>query len=95
MFKELLLRHKILTITILVAVLVLGTVGFLQMRMLNKAHSSFDNYYAFRGCTKLIERKPTYGVCKTSSGQIITIVLYHGKWYLKGDLPTGLLGHLL
>lgn len=65
-----------------------------ELRILHRAHSTFDNYYAFRGCTQLITKTPTYGVCKTASGQVITIVLYQGKWFLKDDLPTGFWGHL-
>lgn len=52
------------------------------------AHKTFENYYAFRGCTQLLERNATYGICKTSSGDTIKIVLYRGQWYLDGDLPT-------
>lgn len=63
-----------------------------EFRILNKAHRTFDNYYSFRGCTQLISKTPTYGVCKTNSGQTIKIVLHKGKWYLNGDLPTGFLG---
>ena len=50
------------------------------------AHSSFDEYYKFRGCTELLERTDTYGRCMTSRG-VIKIVLFEGKWYLDGDLP--------
>jgi hypothetical protein len=76
-------------------VVILIALGVYQIRLLHKAHGTFYNYYAFRGCVQLIKREPTYSICKTRSGHIIEIVLYHGKWYLKGDLPTGLLGHLL
>jgi hypothetical protein len=89
-----LLRHKVVVSIILVVAIILVAIATVQVRKLNKAHSTFDNYYAFRGCTELIKRTPTYGVCKTGSGKIITIVLYHGKWYLRGDLPIGILGHL-
>jgi hypothetical protein len=58
-----------------------------QFFMLQKAHSTFDNYYAFRGCTKLLARTDTYGICQLASGKIIKIVLFNGKWYLDGDLP--------
>jgi hypothetical protein len=89
------LRYKGILTVILLVIVFLGTVAFLQVRTLQRAHSSFNNYYAFRGCTQLIKRTSTYGVCKTNSGNVITIVLYRGKWYLKGDLPTGIFGHLL
>ena len=88
------LNHKV-ALPILGVVIALIIFGVFQVRMLNKAHSTFDNYYAFRGCTQLITKTPTYGICKTGSGQTIKIVLYHGKWYLDGDLPNSLLGHLL
>jgi hypothetical protein len=55
---------------------------------LRRAHSSFENYYAFRGCTQLLQKTSTYGVCKTDSGETIKLVLYKGKWYLDGDLPV-------
>ena len=58
-----------------------------QLQVLKTAHSTFDNYYAFRGCTKLLERTSTYGICATSSGATIKIVLYQGRWFLDGDLP--------
>ena len=58
-----------------------------QFFILQKAHSTFDNYYAFRGCVKLIERTDTYGICQLSSGKTIKIVLFNDKWYLDGDLP--------
>ena len=93
--QDKILRHKGTLAVVLIVIVFLGTAAILQIRTLQRAHSSFENYYAFRGCTQLIKRTPTYGVCKTSSGKTITIVLYHGKWYLQGDLPAGILGHLL
>ena len=56
-----------------------------QFFILQKAHSTFDNYYAFRGCVKLIEKTDTYGICQLASGKNIKIVLFNGKWYLDGD----------
>ena len=61
---------------------------------LRKAHSTFENYYAFRGCTKLIQKTQDYGICKIESGQIIKIVKFQGKWYLDGDLPWGCIGKI-
>lgn len=58
-----------------------------QLRLLNTAHSTFKNYYAFRGCTKLLDRTDTYGTCVTKSGQTIKIVKYEDRWFLDGDLP--------
>lgn len=67
--------------------------GIFEILGLQKAHSMFDNYYAFRGCTELIEKTDTYGTCKIQSGQIIKMVTYQGRWFLDGDLPPG--AHLL
>jgi hypothetical protein len=51
------------------------------------AHSTFNDYYRFRGCVQLINRTDSYGYCTISSGETIKIVKYEGKWYLDGDLP--------
>jgi len=61
--------------------------GAYQVVMLQKAHSTFEDYYTFRGCTALLEKTDNYGICKTGSGQTIKIVKYQEKWYLDGDLP--------
>lgn len=64
--------------------------GFLSYRYvlyLRKAHSTFENYYAFRGCMQLIKRTNDYGICKTDSSQTIKIVKFNNRWYLDGDLP--------
>jgi hypothetical protein len=55
---------------------------------LRKAHSTFDDYYAFRGCTELLEKTDSYGLCKLKSGETIKIVKFNDKWYLDGDLPV-------
>ena len=68
-------------------VLVLLVVGIDQVIVLRKAHSTFDNYYAFRGCTQLLEKTDTYGICKITSGATIKIVEIGNKWYLDGDGP--------
>lgn len=62
-----------------------------QVQMLSKAHSTFENYYAFRGCVQLQEKTADYGICKTDRGDVIKIVKFHDKWYLDGDLPCGFL----
>lgn len=59
-----------------------------QVIMLRKAHSTFESYYAFRGCVQLLEKTESYGVCKTDSGQTIKIVKYQNRWYLDGDLTA-------
>jgi len=75
---------------ILVSVLVILAIAFgiYWVQLLHKAHSTFENYYAFRGCARLLEKKNDYGICKTSSGETIKIVKYQNKWYLDGDLPV-------
>jgi hypothetical protein len=55
---------------------------------LRRAHSSFENYYAFRGCKELLQKTDSYGICRTDDGNTIKIVLYNGRWYLDGDLPV-------
>jgi len=58
---------------------------------LRKAHSTFENYYTFRGCAKLVSKTDDHGFCKLKSGETIKIVKFKGKWYLDGDLPCGFL----
>lgn len=58
-----------------------------QAYHLRIAHSTFENYYAFRGCQTLVDRTDTYGDCRLADGSTIKIVKYHDKWYLDGDLP--------
>jgi hypothetical protein len=84
------MKSKKTTIVAVIVILILVAVAVLaidQFFVLQKAHSTFDNYYAFRGCTQLISRTDTSGVCKTASGGTITIVEINGKWYLQGDGP--------
>jgi hypothetical protein len=74
---------------VILLVLIFGVSQWLYLR---KAHSTFENYYAFRGCVQLLEKTADYGICKTNSGQRIKIVEYQNKWYLDGDLPWACLG---
>lgn len=78
---------KILWAVVVLLLLVIGGLALDQFVVLQKAHSTFDNYYAFRGCTQLISSTTTSGVCKTASGQTITIVEIGGRWFLQGDGP--------
>ena len=83
-------------IKIIIATIALGGVLVVlliisQIRYLQKAHSTFENYYAFRGCVQLINRTQEYGTCKISTGKTIKIVKFQKKWYLDGDLPCGFL----
>jgi hypothetical protein len=59
---------------------------------LQHAHSTFENYYLFRGCVQLLEKTDNYGICRIVGGQVIKIVKFHDKWYLDGDLPWACLG---
>ncbi len=52
---------------------------------LHLAHSSFENYYNFRGCQELLEKKDTFAYCKLSSGNIIKLVKIDSRWFLDGD----------
>lgn len=66
-----------------------------QLCTVQAAHSSFENYYVFRGCQQLLTRAETTATCRLSSGQIIKIVEVGNKWYLDGDLPVCWVGHSL
>ena len=66
--------------------------GIREAVKVDKAHQTFENYYAFRGCTQLVKKTNTYGLCMLSTGQRIKIVEFRGKWYLDGDLPTCIAG---
>jgi hypothetical protein len=61
--------------------------GIYWVNYLRIAHSTFENYYKFRGCTELLEKTDTYGICKLPSGETIKLVKYQNKWFLDGDLP--------
>ena len=83
--KKFFTRRNIIFIA--VVLLILLVLGVNQILFLNKAHSTFENYYAFRGCVQLIEKTDTYGICRLASGQTIRLVKFNNKWYLDGDLP--------
>jgi len=83
-------KHKNLIIIAILMVIVIIIFGIYQIIILQKAHSTFDNYYNFRGCIKLISRTSDYGICQISSGQTIKIVKFDNRWFLDGDLPCGL-----
>ncbi len=73
----------------LVFAAILGAMGLLEVCKLNRAHSTFENYYAFRGCKRLLTKTSESGSCITKSGQTIKIVMFNSRWYLDGDLPCG------
>ena len=69
-----------------ICILLILMFGIYWLHILRVSHSSFDEYYSFRGCEQLLERTQSYGVCRTSHGDIIKIVSVNGRWYLDGDL---------
>jgi len=84
-------NKKIVIISSVIVVILLAVLFIQQVVMLRKAHSTFPNYYAFRGCVELLATTTDSGTCRTGSGQVIKMVLYNGKWYLDGDLPECLI----
>ena len=82
---------RVLIILLVLIFLMLLILAIYWINYLQIAHSTFDNYYKFRGCTQLINITEDYGFCKLDSGQVIKIVKYQGKWFLDGDLPSGFL----
>jgi hypothetical protein len=84
-------KNKKLIIVVVLMAIVAIIFGVYQIIILQKAHSTFDNYYNFRGCTKLISKASDYGICETNSGQTIKIVKFDNRWFLDGDLPCGFL----
>jgi uncharacterized protein YpmB len=83
-------QRKKITLWVVIGILavVLVVLAVNQVLLVRKAHSSFENYYAFRGCVQLLEKTDTYATCALASGQTIKIVVVNGKWYLDGDLPV-------
>ena len=84
-------KNKVIMTAVILAVILCFIFSISWMLFLQKAHSTFENYYNFRGCVELISKTDDYGFCKTASNQIIKIVKFQGKWYLAGDLPCGFL----
>lgn len=82
-------RNKhVAIIAILFVVIVFIIFAVYWILFLRKAHSTFENYYAFRGCVQLIAKTDDYGICRIGSGETIKIVKYQNRWYLDGDLPS-------
>jgi hypothetical protein len=80
---------KILILSMSLIFLLILIAFIYWINVLQTAHSTFENYYKFRGCTDLINKTDGYGFCKTDSGQVIKIVKYQNRWFLDGDLPSG------
>ncbi len=85
-YMEYIKNHRWIQI-VLAILAVLFIVCVWQFATLRIAHSSFDNYAAFRGCEHVTNQTDTSGTCTLANGQSITMVQYRGKWYLQGDLP--------
>jgi hypothetical protein len=84
-------QTKILILVIASVFVLLIILALYWFSKLQIAHSTFEDYYKFRGCTQLINRTESSGFCGVSSGGVIEIVKYNSKWYLNGDLPGGFL----
>jgi hypothetical protein len=80
-------KIRLVIIIVFVAVIAAAIFVIHERLLLRKAHSTFENYYAFRGCSQLISRTADSGTCRLNSGQVIKIVKFNNKWYLDGDLP--------
>ena len=80
-------KHKIYWVSIALLFLVGCVFGAYQVYTVHRAHTTFDRYYAFRGCAQLIDKTDTYGDCRLADGSVIKIVLNNDKWYLDGDGP--------
>ena len=81
------MKRNITIVSVVIIVFIIFCVYWILY--LQKAHSTFENYFAFRGCVELVQKTDTYGLCKLNSGEIIKIVEYQNKWFLDGDLPLG------
>jgi hypothetical protein len=75
-------------IILILVILVIGG-AFMGYRIytVNLAHSTFENYYKFRGCTELLEKTAAFATCKLADGEVINLIQVNGKWYLEGDGP--------
>lgn len=69
-------------------VILLGIFCVWQVLYLHRAHSTFNNYAAFRGCANITSETATSGTCTLTNGESITIVKFNDKWFLQGDLPV-------
>jgi len=83
-------KRNLIALVIFLVILFIAFASY-QVWFLDKAHSTFENYYSFRGCVKLVDKTSDFGLCQTASGQTIKIVKFNNKWYLDGDLPCGFL----
>ena len=80
-------QHRWAQFVLVVIIILMIFIGQ-QWLMLRKAHNTFDNYAAFRGCAQITSQTETSGTCTLASGETIKMVQFRGRWYLDGDLPT-------
>ena len=85
-YMEYIKHHRWIQILLVLFVFMIG-LSVWQFTLLHKAHSSFANYAAFRGCEQITSQTDATGTCITDSGQHITIVKIDGRWFLQGDGP--------
>ena len=76
-------KHIVLISAFFAGMLIFGAYWIYYLHV---AHSSFENYYKFRGCVQLIEKTDTYATCKLASGTTIKLVIVNDKWFLDGDV---------
>lgn len=79
-------RKTLITIVGIIAIVGISA-GLYWNSYLEKAHSTFENYAAFRGCTSTPNRTATSSDCLLKSGDTIKLVEINNKWYLEGDGP--------
>lgn len=79
-------RSKLFWGVLILVVIGAVFVGY-QVYETRLAHTTFERYYAFRGCVELIDKTDTYADCKLANGSTIRMVVINGKWYLEGDGP--------
>ncbi len=61
--------------------------GYFWNAYLIQAHSSFERYYAFRGCKELVTKTDSDATCKLASGKMIRLVKIDIRWFLENDGP--------
>ena len=86
------LKNPITMIIMLLIGLLIIVFAINQILLVRKAHSTFENYYTFRGCVQLLKKTPDYALCKLDTNKTIKIVKFQNKWYLDGDLPSCISG---
>ena len=82
------LKTRTLEIIAAILIILVFISGAYWIKILRTAHSSFENYYAFRGCVELLSKTDDSGFCIIRSGETIKLVKSNDRWYLDGDLPT-------